>query len=139
MNRLIVTDSTSDLSGSMLKGLDVRIIPVNILLDGQNYKDRVQVKIKEFYDNFDRFKTMKTAPVSVEEYAYVYHKLTAGYDEIIFIHCSKHLSKTWEHAVKVHQQAGSGHNCRVAVIDSRHCGMGLGLIVLEAAQAMKDG
>jgi DegV family protein with EDD domain len=139
MKRLIVTDSTSDLSGNMLRGLDVKIIPVNILLDGQNYKDRVQIKIREFYDNFDRFKTMKTAPVSVEEFSYVYRKLTAGYDEIIFILCSRHLSKTYDHAVKVHQQFGSAHNCRTAVIDSRHCGMGLGLIVLEAARAMKDG
>lgn len=139
MNRLIVTDSTSDLSRGMVKNLGVKIIPVNVMLDGQNYKDRVQIKIQDFYKNFDKFQTMKTAPVSIEEYSFIYQKLTAMYDEIIFIHCSRHLSKTYDHAVNVHRRFESKSGCRVAVIDSKQCGMGLGLIVLEAAHAVIDG
>lgn len=139
MKRLIVTDSTSDLSIDMVKGLNIKIIPVNILLDGKSYKDRVQIKIQDFYTHFDRFSSMRTAPVSVEDYTAVYLKLTAAYDEIFFIHCSKHLSKTYDHAVKVHRKNEKAHHCRVQVIDSKHCGMGLGLIVLEAARALNEG
>ncbi len=139
MNRLIVTDSTSDLAAHMVKNLKVKVIPVNIILDQVTYKDRVQIKIGDFYKNFDRFKTMRTGPVTLEEFEAVYRKLTSRYDQILFIHCSRHLSKTYEHGVKVHKKLGQSYAGNVHVIDSRHCGMGLGLIVIEAAKAMAEG
>lgn len=136
MKRLIVTDSTSDLSVEAAKRLGVRVIPVNIILDGKTYLDRTQIKIQDFYKNFDHYQTMATAPVSYEQYAYFYLEFAGIYDEIICIHCSRHLSKTLDNAVKVHADFKHQHKARVAVIDSRQCGMGLGMLVIEAARAM---
>ncbi|MFO7751821.1 MAG: DegV family protein [Desulfobacteraceae bacterium] len=139
MKRLIVTDSTSDLSDDMMEKLGVKIIPVNIILDGETYKDREELGIKDFYSNFELYNSMKTKPVSYEQYSFHYLELTAEYDEIIFIHCSKHLSKTYENALKAHRYFEDKHDCRIEIIDSRHCGMGLGLIVIEAAKAVGRG
>lgn len=139
MKRLIVTDSTSDLSDDMVGKLGVKILPVNIILDGEDHKDREEIKIEDFYQNFDRYGSMKTGPVSYEQFSFHYLELTAEYDEIFFILCSKHLSKTYENALKAHRYFQDKHECRVEIIDSRHCGMGLGLIVIEAARAVKQG
>ncbi|THB72770.1 MAG: DegV family protein [Desulfobacteraceae bacterium] len=139
MKRLIVTDSTSDLSAELVQGLGVKIIPVNIILDDKTYKDRVEIRIHDFYQNFESYNSMKTAPVSVEEYEHAYNTLAAPSDEIIFIHCSRLLSKTYDHAVKVHKMLQDKHDCKVNVVDSKQCGLGLGLIVIEAARAIKEG
>jgi DegV family protein with EDD domain len=139
MNRLIVTDSSSDLTGEMLQKLSVKIIPVNVRIDGNIYKDRAQIKITDFYNNFDKFKTMKTEPVTIEEYEAIYRKLTVAYDEIIFIHCSSHLSKTYDHAMIVHEKLEKEHECKVHIVDSKQCSIGLGLMVLEAGKALNLG
>ncbi len=139
MKRLIVTDSTSDLSDDMVEKLGIKIIPVNIILDGKDHKDREDIRIEEFYRNFDHYGSMKTGPVSYELFSFHYLEVTAEYDEVLFIHCSKHLSKTYENGLKAHRFFQDKHDCRVEVLDSRHCGMGLGLIVIEAAKAMEQG
>lgn len=139
MKRLIVTDSTSDLTGSMIRDLSVKIIPVNIIIDGIIFKDRSQIGITDFYNEFDTFKSMKTEPVSMREYLAVYRKLIRRYDEIFFIHCSRHLSKTHDHALTVHEDLETLHDCSVHVLDSKQCGIGLGMIVMEAAKALDQG
>ncbi|MBF0233202.1 MAG: DegV family protein [Desulfamplus sp.] len=139
MKRLIATDSTSDLPQQIIDDLNILVIPVNVVLDGKIMKDRVEIKIEDFYNRFESFETMSTSAVSYEEFALQYLQLTQKYDEIIFILCSSYLSKTYENVLSVHNDFKHKHNCRIEVIDTRQCGMGLGLIVIEAATRMKNG
>lgn len=139
MKRLIVTDSTSDLPQQIIDELNILVFPVNVVLDGTIMKDRVEIKIEDFYDRFDSFNTMSTSAVPYEEFAFSYLKLTQSYDEIIFILCSSYLSKTYENILNVHNDFKHKHNCRIEIVDTKQCGMGLGLIVIEAAQYMKIG
>ncbi len=57
---------------------------------------------------------------------------------IIIIHCS-YLSETYNVAVKVNKEFNNDGSCRVEVIDSAQCSMGLGMIVLAAAEAIQQG
>jgi len=139
MKRLIVTDSTSDLPEYIIEELKILVLPVNVVLDGKTMKDRVEIKIEDFYDRFDSFNTMSTTAVSYEEFALLYLQLTQKYDEIIFILCSSSLSKTYENVLNVHNDFKHKHNCRVELVDSMQCGMGLGLIVIEAARSIEKG
>ncbi|MBF0203061.1 MAG: DegV family protein [Desulfamplus sp.] len=138
MKRLIVTDSTADLPQNIIDELNnILVIPVNIILDGKILKDRVDITIEDFYNRFDDFDTISTSAISYEEFALTYLKLTQKYEEIIFIHCSSHLSKTYENVLNVHNDFKHKHNCRIEVIDSKQCGMGLGFSVIEAATSMQ--
>jgi len=139
MRRLIVTDSTSDLPKNITDELYILMLPVNVILDGKIMKDRVEIKIEEFYDRFDSFNTMSTTAVAYEEFALSYLQLTQIYDEMLFILCSSYLSKTYENILSVHNDFKHKHSCRVEVVDTRQCGMGLGLIVIEAAKSMRNG
>ncbi|MBF0467629.1 MAG: DegV family protein [Desulfamplus sp.] len=139
MKRLIVTDSTCDLPQNIIDDLGIMVIPVNVVLDGRIMKDRVDIKIEDFYDSFESYNTMSTSAVSYEEFALQYLQLTQTCDEIIFILCSSYLSKTYENVLNVHNDFKHKHNCRIEVFDTRQCGMGLGLIVIEAATRMKNG
>ncbi|MBF0303225.1 MAG: DegV family protein [Desulfamplus sp.] len=139
MRRLIVTDSTSDLPQNIIDDMSIMVLPVNVILDGKIMKDRVEIKIEDFYDRFDTFNTMSTSAVPYEEFALLYLQLTQKYDEIIFIHCSSYLSKTYDNIINVHNDFKHKHNCKIEVIDTKQCGMGLGLIVIEAARLMSKG
>lgn len=139
MKRLIVTDSTSDLPQQIIDEFNILVFPVNVVLDGKVFKDRVEMKIEDFYDHFDTFSTMSTTAVAYEEFALSYLQLSQRYDEMIFILCSRHLSKTYENVLNVHNDFKHKHNCRIEVIDSKQCGMGLGLMVIDAAMRMRNG
>ncbi|MCP4689360.1 MAG: DegV family protein [Desulfobacterales bacterium] len=135
MKRLIVTDSTSDLRGEVVDQHGILILPVNVILDGKSYKDGVEITIEEFYSQYDEYETKFTEPIRYEDYALEYLQLIQKYDEIIFIHCSSHLSDTYNVAVKVHEDFQKKDMCRVEVIDSGLCSMSLGMAVIEMAKA----
>ncbi|MCG8684672.1 MAG: DegV family protein [Desulfobacterales bacterium] len=139
MKRLIVTDSTADIPVDLSKELSIQIMPVNLVLNNKSFRDGVDVTRSAFYQNFDTYTTMTSEPVRYEDYALKLLQLSHHYDEIIAIHCSSHLSDTYAIAENVSQEFMEKSNCRVAVIDSGQCSMGLGMIVLGAAKATQEG
>ncbi len=139
MKRLIVTDSTSDLRGEIVERRGIRILPVNVILDGQKFKDGLEISVEDFYSRYDQYKTKTTEPIYYEDYALDYLQLIQKYDEIIIVHCSRHLSDTYNVAVKVHEDFQNRDLCRVEIIDSGLCSMSLGLPLIEMAkESAKD-
>jgi fatty acid kinase fatty acid binding subunit len=139
MKRLIVTDSTADIPEDLTKQLGIKVLPVNVVLDGKKYKDGLEITRDQFYQNFHRFQTMATEAVPHEDYALEYLQWIQYYDEILIIHCSRHLSETYTIAANVNAEFGDPRKCRVEVIDSGLCSMSLGMVVIAAAKALQRG
>ena len=139
MSRLIVTDSTADIPDDIVRELGIKVIPVNVVLDGKNYRDCVDISREVFYKNFHHYQTLSTEAVRYEDYALEYLQLIQYYDELLIIHCSRHLSETYNVAVRVNEEFGDSGKCRVDVIDSGLCSMSLGMAVMAAAKASKQG
>ncbi len=139
MKRMIVTDSTADLPETITEELGIRVLPVNVILDGRKYKDGVGITREKFYENFSNYHSMYTEAVPYEDYALEYLQWIQYYDEILIIHCSRHLSETYKTAVDVHTEFGNSIKCRVEVIDSGLCSMSLGMVAIAAAKAFKEG
>ncbi len=139
MERLIVTDSTADLPAEIVKKYGILVMPVNVVLDGTTFRDGVDITNDEFYANYEKYKSMRTEAVRYEDYALAYMKMVQRYDEVICIHCSRHLSETYQIATQVHEDFKKKADCRVAVIDSKTCSMSLGMNVIAAAQATAAG
>lgn len=139
MKRLIVTDSTADIPEDLIQKFAIRVMPVNVILNGITYKDGVEISRTEFYDRFDEYREMSTAAIKYEDYALDFMQMIKEYSEILIIHCSSYLSDNYKVAVKVNEEFNSDGACRVKVIDSGQCSMGLGMIVLAAAEAMQQG
>ena len=135
----IVTDTISDVPEALIKDLGIHIIPTNVILDGKVYRDGVDLKAEIFYQNFHQYKEMASQPVSYEDYALAYKKLTDEYDGLVFIHVSNKLSATFDIAQRVHRDFQNSHNCRVVLIDSLQCGMGYGIAVIAAARMAQQG
>lgn len=139
MKRIVITDSTADIPEDVVQELGIKVVPVNLILDDNSYRDGVDISRSRFYEGFSKFKSMTSAPVRYEDYALDLLEMSQTYDEILAIHCSKHLSETITVAEKICSEYFTKSKCRMEVIDSGQCSMGLGMIVIEAARAMKEG
>jgi len=135
----VVTDSISDVPEALISELGLHVIPTNVVLDGKVYRDGIDLKAEDFYRNFHHYKDMVSQPVSYEDYALAYKKLTHAYDGLVCIHVSSKLSATFDIARQVHQDFRGSHDCRVALIDSLQCGMGYGIPVIAAARMAQQG
>ena len=135
----IVTDTVADVPEKLIEALGIHFISTNIVLDEKVYRDGIDLKAEDFYRDFDLYKTMASQPVSYEDYALIYKKLTYQYDGLVFIHVSSKLSATYDTALKVHHDFRNSHNCQIVIIDSLQCGMGYGIPVIEAARMAQQG
>ncbi len=135
----IVTDSTADVPQHFQHALGITVVPVSIIIDGQRFRDGVDMQVQDFYRNFSQYGEMYSEPVSYEDYALAYKKLTYEYDDLICIHCSSKVSATYQNAVDVHNDFKASHDCRVAIVDSMQCSMGVGIPVMAAARMAQTG
>ncbi|MGL5904282.1 MAG: DegV family protein [Cetobacterium sp.] len=135
----IVTDSTSDLTAEMIKGLDIDIIPLKIKLAGDTYyRDGVDISKGEFWKQLLKEGVVpKTSQPSPAEFKELYEKLLAkGYKKIISIHISSKLSGT-QQAARVARGMLNKEN-EIAIVDSKVVTFALAHIVIEAAKMVKE-
>ena len=138
MKRVVLTDSTADIPEYIARDLEIEVLPVNVVLDGKTYKDGIDINIMDFYENYEKYKTMHTEAIPYQDYALKFMQLTAKCDELLIVHCSDALSDNYKTALKVSREFSS-HQCKVEIIDSRSCSMGFGVAVIEAAKEFKLG
>jgi DegV family protein with EDD domain len=134
----IVTDSTCDLPGSLIKKEKITVVPMVIVMGGREFHDGVDISHTEFYQRLpDTKPAATTAAPGTQAYKNVYENLARqGASEILSIHISEKLSAV----VNVARQAAKEiHNIKVTVLDSRQLSLGMGLQVLTAAKAAREG
>jgi DegV family protein with EDD domain len=129
----IVTDSTSDIDAQLAIRLGVKVVPLTVFFGKESFRDRVDISTDEFYRRLSQENTFPTttqpSPVAFAE---AYRPILAAGDDILVIVISGKLSGTYQSAVNaVSMVGGEGH---IYVIDSRNTAMGLGLLVIAAAE-----
>ncbi len=134
----IVTDSTCDLTDAQITQYQISVIPLYIHMDGKSYRDRVDVSRKDFYDRLQGGNPLPTtASPGVETFINQYEALAAqGTTEILSIHISSKLSSMMDVASLAGKEFRS---VPVTLHDSRQVSLGMGFIVLAAAQAAAAG
>jgi DegV family protein with EDD domain len=140
----VVTDSTCDIPDSLLRQLDITVVPLSIAWDAESYLDKPGVAnpqlLKRVVDPGGP-RPMVLAP-DVEDLSRVYRSMRDTCDGVISIHVSSRLSETYANAAIAREgfgPVGHGGPFPVAVVDSMSLTMGLGWLVLAVAQAAKAG
>ncbi len=134
----IVTDSTSDIPVAKAQELGVSVIAQNVHFGEQTFKDNVTIKPDDFYSMLVGGSELpKTSQASPGEFKELYDRLAEDSDGIVSIHVSSKMSGTWNSAIQGAAQATAG--CPIEVIDSGQASMGLGLVVVAAAEAASRG
>ena len=132
----IVTDSTVDLTNEELNKFDIEIVPLTITINGESFKDKVDISPSEFMERMKKSEELpKTSQPSAGAFLEVYDRLgSEGYD-VISIHLTGGMSGTVQSA----ESAANMTETNVTVIDSRFISKALSFQVLEAAKMLKEG
>ena len=135
----IVTDSGVDLSLSPeeQRALSIRVVPLTVQLEGQSYREGVDITADEFYRRLAETGAMPTtSQPSPGEFETVYRELAADDPEILSIHLSSGLSGTFNSA---RTAAAALPSARITLVDTKTLSAGAGWQVEAAARALKAG
>ena len=131
----ITADSTCDLSPQILKDLDVTLVPLHILVDGEEFSDGIDITPEDIFRYVDeQGKICKTAAVNVYEYKNLFEEFLSKYEAIIHVCISSEFSSSYQNAKLAAQDFKN-----VYVIDSRNLSTGSGHIVYEAVSMARNG
>jgi len=134
----IVTDSLSDITSDLAGELGVTVVPLTVLFGHESYLDRVTITTDQFYDRLINGTVWPTTTQPTPAaFAEVYDGLAKETDEILVVTLSSKLSGTYESAMSARNLVEG--KCRIEVIDSKTVAGGLGLIIISAANAAKEG
>ena len=138
----LVTDSTASLTAEDRERLDISVVSLYVILNGQQRPESEITDYGSFYKAVIESPDLTTtSQPSVGDFKEVYEPLLDQGKEIISIHLSAAISGTCEaaeQAVAQLTEEGKGGE-RIRVVDSRTTAGGLALTVLAAANAVNDG
>ncbi len=136
MSIRIVTDSTCDLPHNLVDKHGITIVPLYIQIGQEEFIDGVEITREAFYDRMGSSpEQATTATPGIKKMVQIYEDLAQkGATQVLSIHISKALSATVDVARKAAQEV----SIPVTVLDSGQLSMGLGFLVLEAAQLARD-
>lgn len=132
MTVVVVTDSSARLPGALLEKWGIHVVPLHILLDGNDLRDGVDDVPGDIYKL-----SATTAAATPAELADAYQQALAdsGGDGVVAVHISSALSGTCRAA----ERTAADLDPNVRVVDSKSAAMGIGFVALAAARAAADG
>lgn len=134
----VITDSTCDLPAAVLSKLGIKVLPLYIHADGQDYLDGIDMTREQFYARLPEFKDHpSTAVPSMIKFRSLYDSLAdEGATEVLSIHISSTLSAISDVAKSAAKETTT---IPVTVFDSRQLSLGMGFLVQTAAELAKAG
>lgn len=133
----IVADSTCDLSKELLEKYQISIVPLCIVMDEKSYFDGEEVKPDEIYAWADaNHTTPKTAAPAFDKALEVLKPLMEAGDDIIFFGIASGMSTSCN-VIRLLGEQEEYEN--LYVVDSQNLSTGIGLLVLKAAELVKEG
>lgn len=129
-NIIISADCICDLPESLIEEYSIQMLPFYIEMKGVRYQDYAEVDFASVYDYLKENVKIASVPAGVEDYREHFLKLTKDADKtVIHICVSRKISTAYENAV-----AAAKDMARVFVVDSALVSLGIGLLVLKAAE-----
>ena len=137
----ILTDSIADMPAEYRDKHQIHLLPLNILLDGTNYLDKLTIDTENFFDIIDDAEEYpSSAQPAVKKIEDELNYLAEHYDSIIAITVSSKMSGTYDNLTKAAENVmEENESLRIEVIDSRTNSGAEGLFVMEAAEKIEEG
>ena len=140
---VIVTDSSCDLHSDMAQELELLVLPLTVLLDGNsyyNYLDGREISFADFYGALREGKTASTSAVNVDAFSKCFREqLDAGKD-VLYLGFSSGLSATYQDgAIAVEEIRGEYPDQKIFAVDTLCASLGQGLILYLAVEKKREG
>jgi DegV family protein with EDD domain len=133
----LVIDSVADLPRDLVEYWEIFEVPFPVFFGNQIFRDKIDLKAKQFFQMLrSKLDYPKTSGPPVGEYLALFQRLIAKGKKILALTIPAKNSGAFQSATLAKSLLESGE---VDVIDSGTISMGLGLLAIEAAQAIRDG
>lgn len=134
---MITTDSTADMPASVAEKYDIRIAPLHVLYNDEDYADGVDITPEDILNRYkERGELPSTSAVTPDGYLNFFKEIfDEGFEEIIHIAFCSDMSSTYQNAVIASQEFGG----KVHVIDSRVLSSGMTLLAIRACEFREMG
>lgn len=129
----IVTDSTADLPPDLVQAHGIAVVPLTVAFGKEVFRDRVDIQPGQFYKMLTTSKAHpKSSPPPRDDFAKRYREWLAQGHEVVSLHISSKLSKTFEHASAAAAEMDGAD--RLSVVDTGQVSAALGMLALFAAR-----
>ena len=131
----IVTDSTCDLPQDFLNRYNIRVIPLTLTMDQNEFVDKVTITPEEFNRRLPWSRSVQTSQPSPGVFQDSFATALNEHESLVSIHLSAAMSGTWQGA----ETASRTSPDKIRTLDSKLVSIGLGMVVLEAAKSAQRG
>ena len=136
---VIITDSSSDLPAAVAEELGVKVIPLEVNMEG-NIRLNDQIDIKEFYAYLRAKHGAKTSALNIDRLTEVFEPYLAEGKDVLYIAFSSGLSATYMAGKNAAEDLAEKYtDAKVVVVDSLCASLGQGLIVKLAVDKKNTG
>lgn len=127
----VVTDSTASFPAGLAAQLEIEVVPLHVVIDGESYLEGVDCTPQQIATALTAGAEVSTSQPTRAQFIEVFSRLVEqGAREIVSVHISARLSGTATTA----QSAAEDMRVPVHVVDSATAAMGLGFAAVSAAR-----
>lgn len=143
MSYEIITDSSSNLSRSMVQEIGVKVLPLSFFVDDVEYKsyhEDTDFDYAEFYNKLRNKEHIKTSLINTDVFIQEFEKVLKEGKDVLAIIVSSGISGTFQAAkIAADTVREQFPERQVIVIDSLSASIGQGLLVYYAAKLRNEG
>ncbi|MBP2258236.1 DegV family protein [Virgibacillus alimentarius] len=136
----ILADSACDLSEHYYNGFDIEMVPLTVHINGNDYKDSIEITPKTVYDALRNGGHAKTSQVSPQTFKTIFTSYAQTNQPLVYLAFSSQLSGTYQTAKMIEQEIKEEYpDAPIHVLDTKCASLGYGLVVLHVAKLAKEG
>lgn len=132
-----MTDSNCGITQDEAKKLGVFVLPMPFTIDGEEFKEDINLTQEEFYNKLMNNAEVFTSQPAVGEVTDFFNQILKEYDQIVHIPMSSGLSGSCQTAMMLAQE--SEYKGKVFVVDSQRISVTQKWDVLDALELAKQG
>lgn len=137
---ILSTDSTANLPKEYYEKLNIKMIPMQIVIDSETYNDLSEkLPVKEYYQKMRDGAVPTTAQINEYSATEYFTQLLESGEDILHIAFSSALSGSTLTLKRVAEELNKTHSNKIVVVDSLNASCGEGLLVLKAKELMDEG
>ena len=140
---VIMTDSCCDMTAQMAEELELKVLPLSLLMGEDTYRNWLDGREIGFHDFYERIRAGETATTSAVSVGAFEEAMTKAADEgkdVLCLCFSSALSTTYQSAVIAAQELSESRpEAKFLVVDSLCASLGQGLFVYLCAREKAKG
>ncbi len=136
MNKTVITaDSPIDLSAEQAKRYGIKISPLHVILDSEDYLDGVNITPDDIYSAYREKEILpSTSAISVAEYEDFFREITADGASVVHLSLSSAISSTHQNARIAAMEFENVH-----VVDTKRLSTGMAVLAIKGVEMAESG